>query len=139
MTMNVQHPKTGRGRVRHLHRTQASQNKMLETEDGKWDKASPFYICKCCHSVCRSLPKAHSLCLCSHCWMGRPGPGPRNHEVVLQPSLLVSPDPHNFNPSDDVLVEELEQGQAGKMVKLEIGKFEKSTKPLEDACPVVLF
>lgn len=65
--------------------------------------------------------------------------GPRNHEVVLQPSLLVSPDPHNFNPSDDVLVEELEQGQAGKMGKLEIGKFGKSTKPLEDACPVVLF
>ena len=32
-------------------------------------------------------------------------------QVVLQPTVLVSPDPHNFDPSDDVVVDELEQGQ----------------------------
>ena len=34
-------------------------------------------------------------------------------QVVLQASVVVSPDALNFLPSDDVLVDELEQGQVG--------------------------
>ena len=53
--------------------------------------------------------------------------------VVLQPSLLVSPDPHNFNPSDDVLVEELEQGQVIQIVEILEFRDEKRVRAkLED-------
>ena len=34
-------------------------------------------------------------------------------QVVLQASVVVSPDAQNFLPSEEVLVDELEQGQVG--------------------------
>lgn len=55
--------------------------------------------------------------------------------VVLQPSVVVSPDAQNFLPSDDVLVDELEQGQEIKVVEiLELRDEKRVRAKIEEPC-----